>query len=333
MKRGRLTPARRAAFLWLACAIAAVGTPASPARAEIVLRELLDDKLSAVEEWLRKDDCPTLVEDLRKLQEASPIGSRFALGLRDELGVCAPQDLPAAREHYTALIEHGELLVLPRLAWLVEHGLGGPADPERALEMYRRAALHYARYERGERYRLLGGVMRPRGIPLALWEEMLWVEQIEDGDAERKFRIAMRLKDGDGLPKMPRLAYRWLLDVSGARHPAARYELAMWQLEEGLPFADERFANFLAIDRLRWAAFYGHPPALVEYGTRLAQGRDVERNDRGAYIVLLRAKKAGMQVDDWLARLERRLPADDMALAREHFQDRHFFPFGIHDGD
>lgn len=199
--------------------------------------------------------------------------------------------------------------------------------------MYRRAALHYARYERGERYRLLGGVMRPRGIPLALWQKMLWVEQIEDGDAERKFRIAMRLKDGDGLPEMPRLAYRWLLDVSGARHPAARYELAVWQLEEGLPFADERFANFLAIDRLRWAAFYGYPPALVEYGTRLAQGRDVERNDCGAYIVLLRAKKAGMQVDDRLARLERTLPADDIALAREHFEDRHFFPFGIHDGD
>jgi TPR repeat protein len=51
------------------------------------------------------------------------------------------RDYAAARQHWAQAVEQGESLALNNLGFLLYEGLGGDADPARAVELWKRAAL------------------------------------------------------------------------------------------------------------------------------------------------------------------------------------------------
>jgi TPR repeat protein len=192
-----------------------------------------------------------------------------------------------------------------------------------AKRLFRSFALDLALAEPEHRPILLRALMRHRGIPRELEEAMAWVREIETSDARTLYEMALKLKAGlDGLPPHEQRARDWMSDAAMKGLVEARYTLAMWLLEEP---RDER-----DIENALWWLYdlgaRGHRRALEKYGRRLAEGRDVVQNDRDAYIVLMRAKAAGAEVEDILGDLRRRLPAPQLAEAEILLEGRSFLP-------
>jgi TPR repeat protein len=75
----------------------------------------------------------------RVAQEGLAAG-HFNVGACHAQGVGTPQDFAAARRSYALAVDGGEARAMVNLAHLLEHGRGGPRDPDRALALLMQAA-------------------------------------------------------------------------------------------------------------------------------------------------------------------------------------------------
>lgn len=236
-----------------------------------------------------------LVEQM--IASGEPIGYAVR-GEMYERGICASRDWSKAAKSYGLAMQHGHWLAQAHLGYLALNGGPGLArDMDWAIKLFRSLALDLAVLEPEHRPMLVRALMRQRGIPQQLADAMAWVREAETSNPEKLFDIALKLKSGnEGLPQKRRLARDWMRKAARRGSVTARFQLALWLLEEPWSEDDVR----AGLHHLFFAAREGHGAAMREYGRRLAEGDEVARDDLGAYVVLARARDAGVAVDDLL---------------------------------
>lgn len=252
----------------------------------------------------------SLVEQM--IAAGEPIGYSVR-GEMYERGVCAPRDWSKAAKSYGLATRHGHWLAQAHLGYLaLSGGPGLPRDVGWAIELFRSLALDLAALEPEHRPTLVRALMRQRGIPQQLADAMAWVREIETLTPHKLLDVALKLKSGsDGLPQKKHIARDWMREAARRGSVAARLQLALWLLDE--PSARDDIET--GLHHLFFAAREGHGAALKEYGRRLAEGDEVTRDDLGAYVVLVRARDAGVAVNDLLPKVRSRLPPSALRKA------------------
>jgi TPR repeat protein len=167
-------------------------------------------------------------------------------------------------------------------------------------------------------------LMAERPVPAELSGALSWLEEIENGGPKELFEAALRIRVGDdGWPRNEAAARRWLRDAALAGLTEARFELALWLLARPSSPEDVR----RGLSDLHRSAVQGYMPALREYGRRLAEGNGVVQNDFDAYVVLLRAREAGAEVEGLLEEVAKRLSPAELLGAREMSRQPNYVPY------
>lgn len=113
----------------------------------------------------------------------------------------------AARLHWTRAIDHGELSALNNLGYLLYNGLGGPADQDRAVSLWRKAAMGgHSESQKHLGYAYEDGT----AVPENLVEAYAWYRcaitsaeaAADDNEKERKVEVDARLFLTRLLPKL-----------------------------------------------------------------------------------------------------------------------------------
>jgi TPR repeat protein len=231
-----------------------------------------------------------------------------------ETGRCVPRRPSQAVRDYGEAARRDYEVGYARLGYLVLNGIGIPADGAWAELLFKQTALGLVSMAPERRRRFVRLLMAEWPVPAELDDALSWLEEIETSGSRGLFQAALRLRHGgDGWPRNEAVARRWLRDAALAGLTEARFELAQWLLAR--PSSPQDVQRGLS--DLHRSALEGYPPALREYGRRLAEGRDVAPNDFDAYVVLLRAQEAGADVEALLAEVVKRLSRAELSGARE----------------
>lgn len=269
---------------------------------------------NAAELALERGDCERALTIYEKQVERKSADVVGPLGDLYEGGRCAHLDLPPALELYRRLIAMGIPLAQARLGYLYLEGLGVRQDVVRAERLFKKAVLEVAGWDDAPeaRRRVMASIMGRHPVPPELQAELDWVDRIEHGPTRLLYETALKLKDGIGLPKHAGAAEDWLRRAAIDRgYAPAYYALGMWQLARACDQEDRR----IAFDHIARAATLGHPQAIKEMGLRLAEGRGVRRYDFGAMVLLLRAARAGENVETTLREVTSRLNHHERVVA------------------
>ena len=241
-------------------------------------------------------------------------GAVGRLGDIVETGTCPGHGLPPPAALYGGLIEAGVAIAKARLAQLHLLGEGVPQDEERARLLFQEAlvesiVLAFPELRRGN----IRETMGRHGISSPLAEELAWLDQVESGLPEGQYEVAVRLMEGEGLPRHPEAA-RILMDLaSRAGLPKARYRLGRWHTEQRFARADARTGLFL----IAHAATLGDPQAMEEMGRRFAYGLRVQPSPLRALALLLRVERLGADVGDAIAHVTGQLTEVEREVAAE----------------
>jgi localization factor PodJL len=157
---------------------------------------------------------------LRQAALRGEAAAQFEIAARFATGLGVPRDLPEALRWYGRAAAQGMALAQYRLAMFYERGWGTPADPERARAWYARAA------EQGNVKSMHNlAVISASGSRSDFATAARWFAQAADlGLADSQFNLAVLYQNGLGVPKDPRLAYKWLTLAArtGDREAASR---------------------------------------------------------------------------------------------------------------
>ena len=261
-------------------------------------------------------------------QAGDPVAEHRTAEFYEE-GTCVDRDDAKAFEHYSTAVDGGNLVSAFRLSLLYYDGRGTGKDLEAAQHWFKAAALSMvaSSYERGERLRWASGHM-PRGfflqrdLPPELIDEIEWLAEIEDGDPRILHETALRVRDGDGLPRDSEAAERWLVKAGRRGVPEAFYDLGLTFLNTPIYSRDEEFG----IRYLGAAGRDGYLPAQVELGRRYAAGDQVQQRDHAAYVWLLIADENGGDVAALLEQVGKRLSGEEREAARAEAEKGANFP-------
>lgn len=143
-----------------------------------------------------------------------------------------------------------------------------------------------------------------KGLPDALYPErpfFLFRPCRDEGAAERVYAIALRLREGAGLPQDDTAATAWLEWAEYLGSAEARYLLAM----DGLDVYED---DWLSESRLEWAAIGGHGPAQAAWARYQLERHPSAWRRREALVWLQRARQNGADVADEIKKLGAGLP-------------------------
>lgn len=151
-----------------------------------------------------------------------------------------------------------------------------------------------------------------------LEQAFAWHENIQRGDPNTLYEIAMNLLDDRTLPEAKINACRWLYEAQRKGHAQARYRLA-----RQLVFGEGVRPNLdSAILKLHKSVNQDQNiDAYILVSQLLVKGDIFERNIRFAYVALLRAQAVGGDVKAHMARLRPQLSARDIEYAEAYAKD------------
>ena len=291
--------------------------------------KIFDEDLRAALHW---QECRRVVSIIDDARQAGIAAAEYELGLLHEEGTCVDQDAAKALDRYTAAANGGAMQSALRLSLLYYDGRGVAKDSTAARFWFKAAALNLVpgtfSLSAEEKLREMKYDMprtdgyNRREPPPQLVAELEWVAEIEGGDPRTLFEMALRVRDGRGLPKVRQAAITWL-SVAGSRGvPAAYYELGLTHLD-----APRRELEVKAgIGSLAMAGREGFVPAQVEMGRRYAAGDQFQQWDHAAYVWLLMAAGNGADVAALLVEVGGRLSDEDRRTARAEAEKGIYYP-------
>ena len=139
-----------------------------------------------------------------------------------DLGVEAyrAEDYEQARVYWETAANEGNVSATFNLGLLLSKGLGGEADPERAVSLFRRVAesgLAIGQHNLALAYYTGKGVSK-NNAQARIW----WERAARQGHTQAQFNLAALLWNGDGVAKDANEAVKWFREASDAGHLQAR---------------------------------------------------------------------------------------------------------------
>ena len=186
-----------------------------------------------------------------------------------------------------------------------------------------RAVLNLVRHVGKDREREVRSLRSTYGSSTSrdtLESQIAWIEEVESGDPRVMYEMALRLRDGDGLPQHRDAAVTWLERAGDHGVPEGLFEASRMLLANPLREDD----IFRSDDFLKRSARGGVAEAQKVLGLQFASGgarpfrkdRRREREYREAYIWLLLAEANGADVGDMFAASEKFLLDEERKTAR-----------------
>ena len=252
---------------------------------------------------------------------------------------CLAKDMVMAARFYRRAAELGDMDAMVRLGFQYTTGLGVEADHVLARRWFKRAVLTTVRDRRARRWRRIEKALGDRGVPEALREEIRWIEGVVAAVPGKRYRIALQLRDGEGLPRDGDAALALLFSIQHKGGPEVRYEIGRGLISgeypyvptpppEGVEMPDAAEIAEMGRHYLRSAGIDGHIPALISLAQSYAQGVDGVCYPASAYALLVRALSLGAEVQD-VSRLqslvEQRLSEEQKTGAKEWGRSRWSF--------
>ena len=168
-------------------------------------RELWQEELRIALHW---QECGRALPVLDGARQAGDAAAEHETAVLYEEGTCVDQDAVKALNHYAAAVDGGHLDSAFRLSLLYYDGRGVAKDLAAARYWFKASALTLVRFfkDPGERPRDAKDFMptdryRSRELPPELVAEIEWLAEIEGGDPQVLYETALRVRDGDGLPR------------------------------------------------------------------------------------------------------------------------------------
>ena len=300
-----------------------------PFEEEVGAREIWQEELRIALHW---QECGRALPVLDVARQAGDAVAEHETAVLYEEGTCVDQDAAKALDHYTAAVDGGHLDSAFRLGLLYYDGRGAPKDLAVARFWFKAAALTLVRFYRDpdERSRTAKDFMptdpfRSRELPPELIAEIDWLAGIEEGDPRVLHETALRVRDGDGLPRDREAAEFWLRRAGRRGVAEAYYDLGLSRLNDPIRGRDEEFG----IVALAAAGRDGFVPAQVEIGRRYAEGNQVRRWDHAAYVWLLMAEENGAEVSALLEKVGQRLSEQGRQAARDAADKGTYYPLDL----
>jgi hypothetical protein len=241
-----------------------------------------------------------------------------------ESGECLPMDKTKAAEYLDRAAEAGHEPAYPFLGYMYANGLGVERDPDEARYWFKKYVLTVMWKSKEGRLEGISSILHDRKIPASLEEELRWIETVLAAGPREQVKIAIRLRDGDGLPLDREAAYALLRKAIAEGIPEAKYELGRGFLARdyvyGRSFRHQEVR--LALSYLSQAARVRYAPAEKALGLIYADPDGHEYLPFWGYVLLLRAKQDGAEgVDAALIRLETVLPDKDRKYGQRVVKD------------
>ena len=177
-------------------------------------RELWQEELRIALHW---QECGRALPVLDGARQAGDAAAEHETAVLYEEGTCVDQDAVKALNHYAAAVDGGHLDSAFRLSLLYYDGRGVAKDLAAARYWFKASALTLVRFfkDPGQRPRDAKDFMptdryRSRELPPELVAEIEWLAEIEGGDPQVLYETALRVRDGDGLPRDREAAEFWL---------------------------------------------------------------------------------------------------------------------------
>ncbi len=235
-----------------------------------------------------------------------------------ELGVQSYQnkEFKQARKHWELGAKNANLSAIFNLGILLSKGIGGAADPERAVNLFRRAGdagLAMGQHNLALAYYTGNGVQKDNERARIWWERAA-----RQNHTQAQFNLAVLLWNGDGVRKQADEGVKWFRRASDNGHSQAHdflesiFEESKFDIDSDLvdnadqisnpslssmlAFASEAFdqKNYAKAHTL-WlsAADAGSAGAELQLARLYEQGLGVERNDQRAFEFVQRSAKNG----------------------------------------
>lgn len=269
--------------------------------------------------------CEKLVENLTLAASTPNPNAWSLLGEMYESGECLPMDKTKAAEYLDRAAEAGHEPAYPFLGYMYANGLGVERDPDEARYWFKKYVLSVMWKSKEGRLEGITTILHDRKSPPLLEEELRWIESVLAAAPREQVNIAIRLRDGDGLPLDRKAAYALLRKAIAEGIPEAKYELGRGFLARdyvyGRSFRHQEVR--VAISYLEQAARARYAPAEKALGLFYAQPGVKNFNPEWSYFYLLRAKEDDAEgIDNVLARIESMLSDKERKRGRKIAKDR-----------
>ena len=293
--------------IFLAMGIAVHGPPA---QAQVVTEDWPQQANSALQQG-NCDLALELIHGARRTHDS--LGDSVLAGLYRR-GECVDRNLPQALALYRASDAQGNELAAPFIGYLYLKGLGTRANREAARHWFRKSALAVIAVPPELRLSFMRALLGDLEVPPEFEEELDWLFEIEQGDAEAQYELALKVRDGNGLPQVIEAAKKWLRQAGDKGFPKAHHELGLMLLNDiyGPRNPGSGFFN------LGLAAEAGYGPSQKVIALHYAAGRYLRQADLNAYIWLLIAEESGEDVAKELAEVAARLSDVEREVAMQH---------------
>ncbi len=266
------------------------------------------------EEEARKDDCAAMLALIREAREGGDWAVLLDEGELLETGRCVAKNPAKAAELYYDAIDHEIDFAYYRLGYLFDNGLGVERSPAKARELYKLGVLGHVYIDNALRKKFAEKIIGERPFPSALSEEIAWLDRVEKSAPLDTLAVAVKLRDGEGLPKHRKGAIALMSKLATKDVREAWYEFGMTLRED--PDPEKRSEG---LNNIMMAAMEGYRPAQEAYGRyrleKFNAGHDAWDAIQ-AYGMLYKAGREGADVDAELESIWQRLSEGDREQAR-----------------
>jgi len=279
------------------------------------------DLLAALHNATAQGDCARVEELVRALERDGDAEALAVLGGRFEADRrCLERDPARAAKLYRRAAD-GEAVAMVRLGRLHAEGRGVAKDMAKARHWFRAGVLAVVAIDPARRGPILRLALDGE-VPDLLAQQLTWLSLIEQGGPASAFDLAMCMRTGDGVPRNEEAAEHLMGRLAAEEYPPALYRLGLWLLANAETDEDRRWA----LRQIEMAAHRRYLPAILDLAHHMLEGRDVVNNDYWTYVVFLKARALGADVDAELALLEKRLDHFEIGAAREQARESDLFP-------
>jgi len=274
----------------------------------------------------RTDECKgikTALDEARGLDEISAYTSAYSLlAWHYWQGPCFDNDTAFAEGLLLNVAERGNFIAATYLAqmYFLQKGEDAPLAKDWAQRVKYALGILSSTNWKQTYYALIAEHFRQKGQMLSphLEQAFSWFENIQRGDPNTLYEIAMNLLDNSTLPEAKVDACHWLDAAQQKGHTQARYRLARQLVfGEGVRQSLDRAMLYLS----QSVNQDQNIDAYILVSQLFEKGDIFEKNLRFAYVALLRAQAAGGDVIDPIAQLRPQLSAQDIEYAVAYAKD------------
>ncbi len=263
-------------------------------------------------EAIEKGECEKGLGFLKRLRKADPYLSDFVLGGLYVIGRCVPANPNKAFELIKEAAENFGSITEPLLGYMYLNGIGTPKNKTKATYWFKKAAYFLALMPPDFRLLFLNTALEYHDVPNELYEEVYWVRDIEEGDPEQLYDSAIRVLNGNGLPKDCKVAYRWMTTAAISKLAEAQYEYGKWFIEG---ICVEKNVKE-GLDWIFRAGEARHLEAQKFLGIWYASKTPSEDTNLKAYYWLHLARSSGAAVEEAFKKVEARMTKKEKGVAR-----------------